>query len=68
MEVHSSECIVIEDSVAGLRAAKEAGMKSIICPDSFARVPIDEFKSADRIVQSLEELSLQMIEEFGEYK
>lgn len=61
MGVHPSECIVIEDSVAGLRATKEAGMKSIICPDSFAKVPIEEYKDADRIVQSLEELSLQML-------
>lgn len=64
MGVHPSECIVIEDSVAGLRATKEAGMKSIICPDSFAKVPIEEYKDADRIVQSLEELSLQMIMEY----
>jgi beta-phosphoglucomutase-like phosphatase (HAD superfamily) len=61
MEVLPEECLVIEDSVAGLRAAKSAKMKCIICPDSFCNIELLDFKNADKIVESLNEIDIKMI-------
>lgn len=60
--VSPAECVVIEDSVAGLEAAKAAGMKCVICPDSRYQSPESRFKQADKIIDSLEELNPEMIE------
>lgn len=49
-------CLVIEDSLAGLKAAKAAGMECIICPDTFTKTPVSEFEGADLIVKNLEEI------------
>lgn len=48
--------MVIEDSVAGLKAAKAAGMKCIICPDTFCEVDLSDFAGADLIVEELGEI------------
>ncbi|MBU0766712.1 HAD family phosphatase [Patescibacteria group bacterium] len=63
MEVAPEECLVIEDSVAGLEAAKSANMKCIICPDSFCEFESSEFEDADKIIKSLNEIDLDMIHE-----
>lgn len=63
MNVKPSECVVIEDSVAGLKAAKAAGMRCIICPDTFIHVDPSEFKGAYKIVETLDEVIFGMIEE-----
>lgn len=57
-------CIVIEDSLGGLQAAKAAKMKCIICPDSFSAMEISAFKDADKIVKSLHEITDEVIEKF----
>lgn len=57
------DCLVLEDSVAGLKAAKAAGMKCIVCPDTFQPVSLLEFEGADKIVGSLDEITLQTIEQ-----
>jgi HAD superfamily hydrolase (TIGR01509 family) len=56
MNTHTINCIVIEDSLAGLQAAKAAHMECIICPDTFTQTPHSKFKEADLIISSLEEL------------
>jgi len=48
------ECVVIEDSPKGLKAAKGADMKCVICPNQYAAD--FDFSSADLIVSSLTEL------------
>jgi len=58
MKVKPEECLVLEDSVAGLKAAKSAGMKCIVCPDKFSKIDIKEFKTADKIVKSLKDVNL----------
>lgn len=56
MDTNPRNCLVIEDSLAGLKAAKAAHMECIICPDTFTQTPHSEFIGADLIVNSLEEL------------
>lgn len=47
-----SECVVIEDSIVGLAAAKQAGMRCIAVANSF---PVSKLKEADLIVQRLDD-------------
>ena len=61
MEVSAKECVVIEDSLAGLNAAKAADMKCIICPDDFCKIELSHFKAADLIIKDLAELTVDMI-------
>lgn len=52
------QCVVIEDSVAGLAAAKAASMHCIAVTNTF---PGEALRAADRIVDSLEQISLTML-------
>lgn len=52
--LHPSECIVIEDSERGVRAAKEAGMVCYAIPSALARG--NDFSRADKILDDLIEL------------
>ena len=62
MNVKPEECVVIEDSVAGLKAAKAAGMACIVCPDKFAATKPTKFANADKVVNSLDEITSEIIE------
>ncbi|MFC1810647.1 HAD family hydrolase [Patescibacteria group bacterium] len=62
MKVEPEYCLVIEDSLAGLQAAKSAGMKCIICPDPYSNKDNKKFVGADVIVDRLDEISLEMID------
>lgn len=62
MHQEPSVCLVIEDSLAGFKAAKSAGMKCAICPDTFCNAPVADFEEADVIVKILSEITLEMIE------
>lgn len=61
--VAPAECVAIEDSINGLRSAKGAGMYCIAIPDK--RLTPDQFKSADVILDSLRELTPEMIKSLG---
>lgn len=53
--VPAEDCIVLEDSKNGIRAAKAAGMMAIMIPDLIS--PDDEMKEkADIIVNSLNDV------------
>ncbi|MBU0668430.1 HAD family phosphatase [Patescibacteria group bacterium] len=65
MGVKPNECLVIEDSIAGLKAAKAAGMKCIICPDTFCEVDLSDFAGADLIVDKPGEVVAKMVEGLG---
>ena len=64
MQVKSEDCLVIEDSIAGLKAAKAAKMICLICPDSFSHMPLTAFTGADKIVNNLDEITCEMINNF----
>lgn len=65
MGVKSDECVVIEDSVAGMKAAQAANMKCVVCRDSFSDFPLSFFDGADKIIGSLEDITLETIDEIG---
>ena len=54
-----ADCIVIEDAVAGVRAAKDAGMKCIAVTNTH---PADKLAEADKVVDSLETVSVDTLE------
>lgn len=55
-----SECLALEDSLHGLTAAKRAGMRCIAVPNGLTANM--DFSTADRVVRSLEEVTLDLIE------
>jgi beta-phosphoglucomutase len=56
--VAAAECVAIEDSVWGLQSAKDAGMRTIAITHTYPR---DALTLADRIVDSLDELTEEII-------
>lgn len=53
-----SECVVVEDAVEGIKAAKAAGMRCIAVTNSF---PAERLAEADLIVNSAEHINLSML-------
>jgi beta-phosphoglucomutase-like phosphatase (HAD superfamily) len=53
------ECLVVEDSKAGIEAAHRAGMKCLAVANSY---PLGELKSADWAVEGLGDVSLGRLE------
>ena len=56
--VHAYECLVIEDSIAGIKAAHHAGMKCLAVTNSYSSEKLSE---ADMIIKSLEEVKIEDI-------
>jgi len=54
--VEPVNCVVVEDAIAGVAAAKEAGMKCIAVTNSH---PISSLKKADLIVSTLEAVDIE---------
>jgi HAD superfamily hydrolase (TIGR01509 family) len=50
--IHPHECLVIEDSVGGVRGAQAAGMKCLAVSNTY---PVESLRAANRIIASLEE-------------
>ncbi len=55
LEVKPENCVVIEDAVAGVAAAKRADMKCVAVTNSHPEISL---KNADLIVESLEKVSI----------
>ena len=58
LQVDPSECVVIEDSMWGLDAARAAGMKTIAVTHTYPRQQL----TADLIVDSLDDVAVESIE------
>lgn len=56
LKVKPQNCLVFENSMVGLQAAKNAGMKCIVIPSEFTQN--GKFKKADLILSSLEKFNL----------
>ena len=55
LQVKPEECLVLEDSPAGIAAAKAAGMKAIMIPDMIKPTDLEK-QSAEIIAESLEDV------------
>lgn len=64
LNISPTDCLVFEDAPKGIEAAKRAGMKAVAVYNSFFYTP-EDFKNqnADLIVSSLNEVTLQKIDE-----
>jgi beta-phosphoglucomutase-like phosphatase (HAD superfamily) len=60
--VPPAQCLAVEDSRWGLAAAQAAGMRTLALPTTSPR---DDLASADRIIESLEELTVDLVRTFG---
>jgi HAD superfamily hydrolase (TIGR01509 family) len=60
--VQPNECVVIEDSVNGVKSAKSAGMTCIAIPDK--RLNQKVFQIADLVVDSIDKISVELIRNF----
>jgi beta-phosphoglucomutase family hydrolase len=56
--VKPADCVVIEDAIAGVAAAKRAGMKCIAVTNSH---PGDTLQTADLVVDSLEKVTIPIL-------
>ena len=56
--VKPGNCVVIEDAIAGVAAAKLAGMKCIAVTNSH---PANKLENADLIVDSLEQVNIEVL-------
>lgn len=56
LKVKPSECVVVEDSLPGLKSAKKAGMKCIMIPTKLTKK--QNFKEADLVVKSAKDIDL----------
>ncbi len=62
LNVPPIECVVLEDSIVGLRAARAAGMRCVMVPDRRQRDD-PELGTADLVVGSLVDLDTEMLRE-----
>lgn len=60
LNVSPNECVAIEDSEAGVLAAKAAGIKVIAVPTQHSK--FGDFSKADRTVNSLQSITIDMIQ------
>ncbi len=61
-KVNPSDCIVFEDSIIGIKAAKAAGMKCVGIVNTYDK---NELKEADLIINSFREIDSNKLKEFN---
>ncbi len=59
LRIDPSACVAIEDSAAGAKAAKEAGMTCVVCPNPVTAG--QDFAHADLVVESVAEIPLDLL-------
>ena len=60
LHLPATSCIAFEDSLNGLRAAKAAGLVTVVTPSRWNA--IDDFSAADRVLASLEDVDVPSLE------
>lgn len=58
LNVSPADCVVIEDAIAGVTAAKRAGMKCVAVTNSH---PAQKLENADLVVDSLEQVDIEIL-------
>lgn len=59
LTIDPSECLAIEDSAAGAKAAKAAGMTCVVCPNPVTAG--QDFSHADLVVESVAQIPLELL-------
>jgi HAD superfamily hydrolase (TIGR01509 family) len=59
--VASEQCAAVEDSHAGIRSAKSAGMRVVAIPNASYPPDDEAFELADAVVQSLDDLTISVL-------
>ncbi|MDP2729795.1 MAG: HAD family phosphatase [Dehalococcoidales bacterium] len=59
MKINEKRCVVIEDTIPGIRAARRAGMKCVAVTGTYQRKDLAE---ADTVVESLAEITVKDLE------
>jgi HAD superfamily hydrolase (TIGR01509 family) len=62
--VDPSECVVFEDSIVGITAAKSAGMKCVAIINTYSA---EDLKDADMQIQSYKDITIEKIKELGKH-
>ena len=63
LHIKANQCLVIEDTIHGITAAKTAGAKCIAITNTFTKKKLAE-TSADHIVGSLRKLNVDHMKKF----
>ncbi|MBT3405963.1 HAD family phosphatase [Candidatus Woesearchaeota archaeon] len=63
LELEASECLVVEDTAIGVKAAKAAGMVCVAVPNEYTKD--QDFTEADQVIKSLGSVSLDFIKKLG---
>ncbi len=63
LHIKANQCLVIEDTIHGITAAKTAGAKCIAVTNTFTKKKLQE-TSADHIVESLRKLKVDYMKKF----
>ncbi len=58
VEIRASECLVIEDSIAGIRAARAAGMPCVAITNSY---PMEQLREANIVINNITDLDIENI-------
>lgn len=61
--VKPTECVVIEDSITGISAAKLAGIKVIAVQTTLSK---EQLQEANLVVESIKDINLELIKKLGE--
>ena len=59
LEIEPADCLVVEDSSAGVQAAKDAGMTCVVCPNAVTEG--QDFSRADLVVSSVAEIPRDLL-------
>ena len=63
MQVLPKQCVAIEDSIGGIKAAQAAGLSCLAVTNSYSR---QQLKQADKIVDSLTAVTVEMLQQIVE--
>ena len=62
LEVQPRECVVFEDSIVGIQAAKSAGMKCVALINTYAA---EDLKHADMLIKNYADINIEHIKKIG---
>ena len=62
LDAEPARCVVFEDSLAGVRAARAAGMKVVVVPSAYDQEEVE--KQANKVLGSLDEVDLDTLRMF----